>query len=230
MEKNRHASLPVFGSSATICPRQPLSALKPNDTRPAEYKGAPEITCPLSRGLSPTYWFHTSSPVLSRSAMARASDMPTNTRPSATATPSLAGDEVGAPPPPRPAPGAGRAPYRQTVLPVFASSAYTNGGAVKNIRPFFTTGIARDEAAASSFSDIHAAPSRVTFCGVICASGEYRMLPAAPVTVGQSRLPVASLRDWTETTTGATSTAATATTALERMINLMAHTLDETRR
>src|SRR5215831_8145088 len=82
--------------------------------------------------------------------------------------------------------------------------------------------IARDETAASSLSDVHAAPSFETFCAVIWLSGEYRMLPAPPVTVGHSRpasemgLPVC-----TETATGRAITAASVTIELMRMLNVM---------
>ena len=82
---------------------------------------------------------------------------------------------------------------------------------MKNISPPLTTGMARDEAAASSLSDVHAPPSRATFCALIWPSGEYRMLPDAPVTVGHSSVAGAgALPDCTATATGTASTAASA--------------------
>jgi hypothetical protein len=114
-------------------------------------------------------------------ATTRASDIPTKTRPSATATPRVRGDvgNAAGAPPPRPgrqAPVASRPPHG---LPGFRVELHANGGAVKNIRPSLTTVIARDETAASSFSDVHAAPSLATFCALIWLSGSTHVAGSA---------------------------------------------------
>ena len=48
----------------------------------------------------------------------------------------------------------------------------TLGGAVKYIMPFFTTVIDREFAGGVSRSDTQAAPSRDTFCVLICSRVE----------------------------------------------------------
>src|SRR5262245_28240429 len=95
------------------------------------------------------------------------------------------------------------------------------------MRPSLTTGIARDDAGASSFSDIQAPPRRATFFVVSWSSDEYRVLPASPVTVGQSReaaLPPPP--DCTATTTGRANIEASATATLQRYRDFMKQTLD----
>src|SRR5262245_60920808 len=135
--------------------------------RPPAYIGAPDATCPLSRGLSPKYLFHTSWPVFSLRAITRASERPANTMPSATATPSRPGA-------PMPVGAWPRPPLvwkRHMRAPVFTSNAYTDGDAVTKIIPSLTTVIAREETALSN-RVVHAAPSFVTFDVVNCASVE----------------------------------------------------------
>jgi hypothetical protein len=85
------------------------------------------------------------------------------------------------------------------------SIAVTKGGAVRNINPSSITGIARAEGGGPTLSDIHAAPSLVTFCELICASEEYRVLPESPPTV--DHWPALG---WIARTTAAASTAAAA--------------------
>src|ERR1700752_1081901 len=104
--------------------------------------------------------------------MTGASDVPTKTRPSPSATPSRSGEPIAGGPaaePPRPAPPAVN---RQTVLPVLASIFRTFGGAVKYRLPFFTTVIDREFAGGFSRSDTHAAPRRDTVCALIWSSVE----------------------------------------------------------
>src|SRR5688572_10638248 len=141
--------------------------------------------------------------------MTRASDNPTKTRPSPSATPSRSGVPIlGAA-----GEAAPRAPpvvaNRQTVFPVLASIFSTFGGAVKYIMPFFTTVMAREFAGGVSRSDIQAPPSRDTFWRVIWSRVEYR-LPRSPMTVDHPRPVDGCGPDWTKSVAGRATTAARA--------------------